>query len=75
MGCRFSAFVDKVKSLGFDLLELHAAVLESKGRSYRLKIKERADKAGMILSYGMGLDAYEEDPPKNRRFWGWKTLY
>ena len=52
----FLPFIDKVKSLGFDLLELHAAVLESKDRSYRLKIKECADKAGIILSYGMGLD-------------------
>lgn len=52
----FLPFVDKVKALGFDQLELHAAVLESKERSYRLKIREQAEKAGIILSYGMGLD-------------------
>jgi len=52
----FLPFVDKVKALGFDQLELHAAVLESKDSSYRLKIRERAEKAGIALSYGMGLD-------------------
>ncbi|MDR1803129.1 MAG: sugar phosphate isomerase/epimerase [Treponema sp.] len=52
----FLPFVDKVKALGFDQLELHAAVLESKDSSYRLKIRERADKAGIALSYGMGLE-------------------
>ena len=52
----FLPFVDKVKALGFDLLELHAAVLESKDISYRLKIRDKAEKAGIALSYGMGLD-------------------
>jgi D-psicose/D-tagatose/L-ribulose 3-epimerase len=52
----FLPFIDKVKTLGFDQLELHAAILEGKESSYRLKIKEQADKAGVALSYGMGLD-------------------
>jgi D-psicose/D-tagatose/L-ribulose 3-epimerase len=52
----FTPFVDKAKALGFDLLELHAAVLAGKDRAYRLKIRDRAEKAGIALSYGMGLD-------------------
>jgi D-psicose/D-tagatose/L-ribulose 3-epimerase len=52
----FLPFVDKVKALGFDQLELHAAILEGREPSYRLKIREQADKAGVALSYGMGLD-------------------
>ena len=52
----FLPFIDKVKTLGFDLLELHAAILEGKDSSYRLKIRDQAEKAGIALSYGMGLD-------------------
>ncbi|MDR1108878.1 MAG: sugar phosphate isomerase/epimerase [Spirochaetaceae bacterium] len=52
----FLPFVDRVKRLGFDLLELHAAVLADKSREYRLKIKETAERAGIALSYGMGLE-------------------
>ena len=52
----FFPFVNKAKALGFDLLELHAAVLESKESSYRLKLKNEAEKAGLALSYCMGLD-------------------
>ncbi|MDR2486078.1 MAG: sugar phosphate isomerase/epimerase [Treponema sp.] len=52
----FLPFVDRVKRLGFDLLELHAAVLAHRDRAYRLKVKEKADKEGILLSYGMGLD-------------------
>jgi len=51
----FLPLIDKAKALGFDLLELHAAVLEGKDPSYRVKVRERADKAGIALSYGMGL--------------------
>jgi D-psicose/D-tagatose/L-ribulose 3-epimerase len=52
----FLPFVDKVKKLGFDLLELHAGVLADKDRDYRLKIKEKAGREGVLLSYGMGLE-------------------
>jgi D-psicose/D-tagatose/L-ribulose 3-epimerase len=52
----FLPIVDKVKALGFDQLELYAAVLESKASSYRLAVRERAEKAGIALSYGMGMD-------------------
>lgn len=52
----FLPFVDKAKALGFDILELHAAVLASRDKAYRLKVRERAEKAGIALSYGMGLD-------------------
>jgi D-psicose/D-tagatose/L-ribulose 3-epimerase len=52
----FLPIIDKVKALGFDQLELHAAVLESNASSYRLAVRERAEKAGVALSYGMGMD-------------------
>ncbi|MFP3091117.1 sugar phosphate isomerase/epimerase [Treponema sp. TIM-1] len=52
----FLPFIDKVKRLGFDLLELHAVILAEKDSAYRLKIKERAGKEGIALSYGMGLE-------------------
>jgi hypothetical protein len=37
-------------------LELHAIILASKDRNYRLKIREKAEKEGILLSYGMGLE-------------------
>jgi D-psicose/D-tagatose/L-ribulose 3-epimerase len=52
----FLPFVDKVKRLGFDILELHAGILADRSRDYRLKIKEKADGEGIVLSYGMGLE-------------------
>jgi D-psicose/D-tagatose/L-ribulose 3-epimerase len=52
----FLPFIDKVKRLGFDQLELHAAILAERDRSYRLRVKEAADRAGIALSYGMGLE-------------------
>ncbi|MDR1301577.1 MAG: TIM barrel protein [Treponema sp.] len=51
----FLPFVDKVKRLGFDLLELHGGILVTKDRTYRLKIKEKAEKEGIVLSYGIGV--------------------
>ena len=52
----FLLFVGQVKTLGFDQLELHAAVLEGKNIFYRLKIHQRTEKTGIALSYGMDLD-------------------
>ena len=52
----FLPFVGKAKALGFDVLELHAAVLESKEASCRLKIRNEAEKVGLTLTYCMGLD-------------------
>jgi D-psicose/D-tagatose/L-ribulose 3-epimerase len=52
----FLPFIDNVKSLGFDMLELHAAILADKDLSYRLKIRDRAEQRGIALSYGMGMD-------------------
>jgi D-psicose/D-tagatose/L-ribulose 3-epimerase len=51
----FLPFADKVKRLGFDGLELHAAVLANRDRAYRLAVKKAAEDAGVILTYGMGL--------------------
>jgi D-psicose/D-tagatose/L-ribulose 3-epimerase len=52
----FLPYIERVKKLGFDLLELHAAVLAAKDSAYRLKIRDKAEKEGVLLSYGMGLD-------------------
>jgi D-psicose/D-tagatose/L-ribulose 3-epimerase len=52
----FLPFIDRVKKLGFDLLELHAGILTDRDSSYRLKLKEKADRENVLLSYGMGLD-------------------
>ena len=52
----FLPFVGRVKALGFELLELHAALLEKKDLAYRLELKDAAEKAGIALSYGMGMD-------------------
>ena len=51
----FLPFVGRAKSLGFDMLELHAAILADKDPSYRFKVREQAEKAGIALSYGMGM--------------------
>jgi D-psicose/D-tagatose/L-ribulose 3-epimerase len=52
----FLPFIDRVKRLGFEQLELHAANLAEKDRAYRLRIKETAGREGIALSYGMGLE-------------------
>ncbi|MDL2228638.1 sugar phosphate isomerase/epimerase [Treponema sp. OttesenSCG-928-L16] len=54
----FLPFVGKAKKLGFDALELHAALLSEKSSEYRQEIRKKADDEGMLLTYGMGL------PPK-----------
>ena len=51
----FIPFVDRVKKLGFDLLEVKPEILAAKPLAYRLKLKEKADKAGILLSYCMCL--------------------
>jgi D-psicose/D-tagatose/L-ribulose 3-epimerase len=52
----FLPFVERVKRLGFELLELHAAALANRDRAYRLKIREKAEKEGIALSFGLGLE-------------------
>ena len=52
----FMPFIDRAKKLGFDLLELKPEILAEKPLVYRLKLKEKADKAGLMLSYCMCLD-------------------
>jgi D-psicose/D-tagatose/L-ribulose 3-epimerase len=68
----FLPFVEKAKQLGFELLELHAAILADKDSTYRLKIKEKAEKEGLALSYGMGLDKEYDlsSPDENVRLRG-----
>lgn len=68
----FLPFVEKAKKLGFELLELHAAILANKDSAYRLAVKEKAEKEGIALSYGMGLDkAYDlSSPDENVRLRG-----
>jgi len=49
----FLPFIDRAKKLGFDQLEVKPEILAEKPLAYRLKLKEKADKAGIILSYCM----------------------
>jgi D-psicose/D-tagatose/L-ribulose 3-epimerase len=52
----FFPCIERVKRLGFDLVELHAGVLATRDRAYRIKIRDKAEKEGVLLSYGIGLD-------------------
>ncbi|GHT78118.1 D-psicose 3-epimerase [Spirochaetia bacterium] len=52
----FLPFIEKAKRLGFDLLELHAANIAERNSAYRLKVRDAAEKEGLLLSYGVGLE-------------------
>jgi D-psicose/D-tagatose/L-ribulose 3-epimerase len=49
-------FVDKVKKLGFDQLELQPAILTNRPKAYRLTLREKAEKEGSALSYCLALE-------------------
>ena len=53
----FFPYVEKAKKLGFDILELHAAVAHTMSRDHRLRIRDEAERCGIELSFGMGLPA------------------
>lgn len=51
----YSYYIDKVKSLGFDVLELAAGCLPDIGSKGRQEIRKRAADAGIELTYCIGL--------------------
>jgi len=53
----FLPFVHKVKSLGFDQLEINGGALVHLSTPQRQKLKEVAEDENILLSYGIGLTA------------------
>lgn len=51
----FFPFVKRAKDLGFEILELHAAVVQKLSRDDRLRIREDAERRNIELTFGMGL--------------------
>lgn len=51
----FLPFVDLVSKLGFDQLELNGGTVAQMDSVARRRIKSAADRAGILLSYGVGL--------------------
>ena len=51
----FTPFIKKVKSLGFDQLELNAGTVVGLSVQKRTELKQMADDEDLILSYGIGL--------------------
>ncbi len=51
----FIPYIAKVKRLGFDLLELNGGTVAAMDSATRLRIRQEADRAGIALSYGIGL--------------------
>ena len=51
----FLPYVERVKKLGFDQLEVQAAAILNMGDAKRQALKKEADKHGIELSYGIGL--------------------
>ncbi len=53
----FFPYISKVKSLGFDQLEIQSAAVLHLSSDKRDALKNEADSHGIILSYGIGLTA------------------
>lgn len=51
----FLPYIGRVKRLGFDLLELNGAMLPGMDSRTRAGIKAEAEKAGILISWGLGL--------------------
>ena len=51
----FLPYIARVKRLGFDLLELNGAMLPDMDSRARRTIKDEAEEAGILLSWGIGL--------------------
>ncbi len=68
----FLPFVSKVKNLGYDQLEVHAAKLLERGSQYQERLKAEALDKGIILSYGIGMphDRDLSSPDENIRLKG-----
>lgn len=56
-GGDFIPYVDKVKKLGFDILEVAAAGLADAADDYALRLKDAAQKNGITLTAGLGPSA------------------
>jgi len=54
-----SKYIEKVKSLGFDVLEISCAMLKNSTKEELLELKKRAENAGVILTAGYGPNASE----------------
>jgi len=54
-----SKYIEKVKSLGFDVLEISGAMLKNSTKEELLELKKRAENAGVILTAGYGPNASE----------------
>ncbi|NBJ92032.1 D-psicose 3-epimerase [Parablautia muri] len=52
-------YIEKVKKLGFDVLEISCAMLKKAGKEELSEIKKRAEDAGIILTAGYGPAANE----------------
>jgi D-psicose/D-tagatose/L-ribulose 3-epimerase len=57
----FLPFIEKVGYLGFEQLELHAAIVAQMSSARRKRLKAAAEEHGLALSYGIGLTA-DHDP-------------
>jgi len=55
-----SKYIEKVKSLGFDVLEISGAMLKNSTKEELLELKKRAENAGVILTAGYGPNASEK---------------
>ena len=53
----FFPFIPKVKSLGYDILEVHSGILADWTEAKRLDLSKAADDEGIQLSYGLGNSA------------------
>jgi D-psicose/D-tagatose/L-ribulose 3-epimerase len=52
----FLPYIERVKKLGFEQLELNAMLLREMTSAQRRVISEKAKQEGILLSYGIGLD-------------------
>ncbi|MHB8936275.1 D-psicose 3-epimerase [Rectinema subterraneum] len=53
----FFPFIEKVKSLGFDQLEINGGTFAEMSAAERKRLVDEAKRCGIVLSYGIGLTA------------------
>lgn len=58
-------YIEKVKKLGFDVLEISCAMLKETTQEELREIKKRAEDAGIILTAGYGPNAQENLASEN----------
>ena len=54
------SYIEKVKKLGFDVLEISGAILKQKTPEELIEVRKRAEDAGIILTCGYGPTAAED---------------